>query len=853
MAAVTYDAQSLMVDSRRVWLVGTSIEYTQVPRAQWRQAIRTAKQAGINCITTRAVWNLHEPRPGKFTFEGERDLKHFIEIVGEEGLFCVLRVGPYVGGSMEGGGLPAWLSGVAGMKLREASRPFLDACTRWFAAMMEQVVDLQATHERHGKGGSHPLLLVQVEHDWRCHNPDQATRYMGELIRFLREEGCQVPLIEANNCWQDVEGAFSTWRGNNDLAAHMRQFRIVQQSPPTQHFPLLLSELAVTSQTSESTLAQALAAGAQFNLDTGNNLASLASTRRIATFANQFSNLFAHLHADRPHATIAPQGDDHELAIIHQRGTQGDVIFLLRSERDRKTHVDLLMPDGQSLRVPLGKDRVAWLAFNVNLAGVATLTHTNLRPFAFLDRRLLVLFGPAGEAGTICIDGAEIDVTVPAGSLPLVHVIDNLTVAVLNETQVDASCLVANGLYIGVSQLDAENQPVPHRHFKHAVLISSDGAVQKVKPQAIAKTSITARFSPWTTAAATSLIDGTSDGYRPVAAATALDTLAPTSHHGWYRLALPSGKLGSPLLAPQWSDRIQLFSRGKPLTCLEANQNSPRSPFTLKNASDLVALASLDPRINEGWRLGETKGLAGHLYQVKPVKLAKPSIDEDRMPDPTSWRAFLSDVSYQLNPQAGGWSWTVKPTGKQGLILHIKELPLRVLIVVNDKVVGGYDPIESQGESIITLEIGAAITAARNTIRLALMDSDERLHKLDPRRHVKLYDAMANLTAKAEWSFASLTMPADAEFVRAPNRSPRRLPCWFRTTFQAPTITAPLALELTGLSRGQAWLNGHSLGRFTEQGTFALRASELVTGHNVVTIFEEHGALPRSCKLSVQE
>ena len=130
MPAVTYDDQSLMIDGRRVWLVSGTVEYSQVPRGQWRACIRAAKSAGFNCIATRVPWVLHEARQGRFDFSDELDLRHFVELIGQEGMYCILRPGPYVDGGFENGGLPAWLSAIPEMKVREASRPFLDACAR---------------------------------------------------------------------------------------------------------------------------------------------------------------------------------------------------------------------------------------------------------------------------------------------------------------------------------------------------------------------------------------------------------------------------------------------------------------------------------------------------------------------------------------------------------------------------------------------------------------------------------------------------------------------------------------------------------------------------------------------------
>ena len=38
-------------------------------------------------------WNIHEPHPGQYNFDGDADLLSFIELINETGLLMVLRPG----------------------------------------------------------------------------------------------------------------------------------------------------------------------------------------------------------------------------------------------------------------------------------------------------------------------------------------------------------------------------------------------------------------------------------------------------------------------------------------------------------------------------------------------------------------------------------------------------------------------------------------------------------------------------------------------------------------------------------------------------------------------------------------
>src|SRR5690606_16942997 len=131
-----------MVDGRRIWLVSGSIHYTRVPRELWEERIWAAKLAGLNCIETPVFWNRCEPRPVQFDFSGDNDIRHFVELLGHAGMYCILRPGPFVGAQWDMGGLPPWLQSVKNIKLRTNNQPFLEASSRYITRLAEQVREL---------------------------------------------------------------------------------------------------------------------------------------------------------------------------------------------------------------------------------------------------------------------------------------------------------------------------------------------------------------------------------------------------------------------------------------------------------------------------------------------------------------------------------------------------------------------------------------------------------------------------------------------------------------------------------------------------------------------------------------
>ena len=83
---------------------------SRIPVEYWRHRIRMAKAMGLNTIAAYIFWNYHEPVEGTFDFtSGNHDIARFIRIAQEEGMWVLLRPGPYVCAEWDFGGLPPYL------------------------------------------------------------------------------------------------------------------------------------------------------------------------------------------------------------------------------------------------------------------------------------------------------------------------------------------------------------------------------------------------------------------------------------------------------------------------------------------------------------------------------------------------------------------------------------------------------------------------------------------------------------------------------------------------------------------------------------------------------------------------
>jgi beta-galactosidase len=145
-----------------------------------------AKAMGLNTITTYVFWNEHEPQPGTYDFSGQRDVAEFVREARSEGLFVILRPGPYVCAEWEWGGYPAWLLKDHGIVVRSTDPKFMQPARRWLLRLGKQLAPLQV-----GNGG--PIIAVQVENEYGSFGDDH--NYVEQIHRDLVDAGFTKALL----------------------------------------------------------------------------------------------------------------------------------------------------------------------------------------------------------------------------------------------------------------------------------------------------------------------------------------------------------------------------------------------------------------------------------------------------------------------------------------------------------------------------------------------------------------------------------------------------------------------------------------------------------------------------------
>ena len=187
MTDFTVGDRDFLVDGRPVRLLSGALHYFRVHEAQWDHRLAMLRAMGLNCVETYVPWNLHEPQPGRYADDDA--LGRFLDAAHAAGLWAIVRPGPYICAEWENGGLPHWLTGRLGRRVRTEDAEYLGHVERWFTRLLPQVVERQIT-----RGG--PVIMVQVENEYGSYGCDQG--YLRHLVDLLRGCGVSVPLFTSD-------------------------------------------------------------------------------------------------------------------------------------------------------------------------------------------------------------------------------------------------------------------------------------------------------------------------------------------------------------------------------------------------------------------------------------------------------------------------------------------------------------------------------------------------------------------------------------------------------------------------------------------------------------------------------
>jgi len=208
---LTMDEKQFFLNGERFDLASGDFHYFRTLPGGWRHRLELMKAFGLNTLQTYVPWNLHEPEKGHYCFDGYLNLRAFLELCGEVGLYVMLRPSPYICSECDWGGIPYWIMG-ENCCPRTLDAAFIGHYKDYFLRLMREIEPMLST-----RGG--PIIAVSVENEYGSFGMDR--EYIRWNADLYRECGIDVPLYktDGDNMFMLTHGGpEDLWSGIN-LAA----------------------------------------------------------------------------------------------------------------------------------------------------------------------------------------------------------------------------------------------------------------------------------------------------------------------------------------------------------------------------------------------------------------------------------------------------------------------------------------------------------------------------------------------------------------------------------------------------------------------------------------------------------
>ena len=227
--------KTFLLNGKPFVVKAAEVHYPRIPRPYWEHRIQMCKALGMNTVCIYVFWNIHEQKEGQFDFTGNNDVAEFCRIAQKNGMYVIVRPGPYVCAEWEMGGLPWWLLKKKDIKLRERDPYFMERVKIFEQKVGEQLAPLTIQ-----KGG--PIIMIQVENEYGSYGEDKP--YVSEIRDCLRSiYGKELSLFQCDWSSNFEKNGLDdlTWTMNFGTGANINdQFRRLGELRP--NAPQMCSE-----------------------------------------------------------------------------------------------------------------------------------------------------------------------------------------------------------------------------------------------------------------------------------------------------------------------------------------------------------------------------------------------------------------------------------------------------------------------------------------------------------------------------------------------------------------------------------------------------------------------------------
>ena len=182
--------KTFLLDGKPFVIKAAEMHYPRIPRPNWEHRIQMCKALGMNTICIYVFWNIHEQREGEFNFTDNNDVAAFCRLAQKNGMYVIVRPGPYVCAEWEMGGLPWWLLKKKDIRLREQDPYFMKRVKLFEQKVGEQLAPLTIQN-----GG--PIIMIQVENEYGSYGEDKP--YISDIRDCLRSiYGSELTLFQCD-------------------------------------------------------------------------------------------------------------------------------------------------------------------------------------------------------------------------------------------------------------------------------------------------------------------------------------------------------------------------------------------------------------------------------------------------------------------------------------------------------------------------------------------------------------------------------------------------------------------------------------------------------------------------------
>ncbi|MHC4887326.1 MAG: beta-galactosidase [Planctomycetota bacterium] len=913
MAEVTMDNKSFLIDGERIWLHSGAIHYFRHPHEDWEKVLLRAKRGGLNCIETYTAWNMHERSPGSYNFEGRCDLGRYLDLIHDLGMYAFVRPGPYICSEWDGGALPGWLYAfnqlipiIAERQVTKGGPVLLvqnenEYRAVWNDSTRDYILGVKKMLTDHGITvpitgcNAHPRSSTEVHINYTTNTDHQLVwpdllitlNCSGdnvEVVRDLRKKQPQVPVL-STELWN---GPIITW-----------------DKPDQEDYPGVANQARYIYE-----FASLQAQSNAYMYDGGTNFgwwgaANLATSYDAAYCVREGGILHEKYYRCRPGNLFcthfgADLAESDEVAeptctapasvrFVQRRSSRGDLLFLSSPvDTAAFTVSGEALPE---LEVCLTETtHAAVLPLNFSVAAGITLDYANLSLLAEdRERKQLFLYGMAGATARISINGREESLVVPSCRVAVLN-LDGATLLIMDEVLATRTWFAEGRVVIGPDFVGAATAAGLDARFSSttptSVIVEADATLTPISPPGLGPLPELPALSTWKRTALAETT-GQGEGW--------LDVDSPRPHemidgalygYVWYRAEFSSEREGTEqLLFTKTDNPVLVFADGVYCGKYAAERRNhcrwdyhhpadfltePVHVPVKKGRNQFIFLSE-----NQGRDCGggfDVQGIEGPVFVGARRYIPREITNLEPAPVPTSVARDMHAIDYQgeeplrsiefdlllAEGEIACFQFSQHHCGyaENGVVMdgeHVRKMPLPLY------------PFNT-----VMLPEGRGGNTHRIRIFYRLYDDHSRLMqgmqifivpgagRLNHWAVQPMADPIEPVADSAAGGVAASARDKGPELLQPTITNPElgicsREPTVFSTIFARPVGDEPVLLELGGLHKGQAYLNGRNLGRFwtthgVQKRMYLPRA--WMEEENTLVIFEELGVNPGGVQLS---